>query len=58
LGPVIDQVLAANPRAVEDVKRGKTAAVGALVGSVMKATGGRANPALVNSLLREKLAAL
>jgi aspartyl-tRNA(Asn)/glutamyl-tRNA(Gln) amidotransferase subunit B len=58
LSSVIDEVLAANPRAVEDVRRGKTAAVGALVGSVMKATGGKANPALVNSLLREKLAAL
>jgi aspartyl-tRNA(Asn)/glutamyl-tRNA(Gln) amidotransferase subunit B len=58
LSSVIDQVLAANPRAVDDVKRGKMAAVGALVGSVMKATGGKANPALVNSLLREKLAAL
>jgi aspartyl-tRNA(Asn)/glutamyl-tRNA(Gln) amidotransferase subunit B len=58
LAAVIDQVLAANPRAVEDYKRGKKAAAGALVGQVMKATQGKANPALVNSLLQEKLATL
>jgi aspartyl-tRNA(Asn)/glutamyl-tRNA(Gln) amidotransferase subunit B len=43
---------------VEDYKRGKKAAAGALVGQVMKATQGKANPALVNSLLQEKLATL
>jgi aspartyl-tRNA(Asn)/glutamyl-tRNA(Gln) amidotransferase subunit B len=58
LGAVIDQVLAANPRAVEDYRRGKAAAAGALVGQVMKATQGKANPALVNSLLQERLARL
>ncbi len=55
LGRVVDQVLAANPKVVEDWKAGKTAALGFLVGQVMKATTGRANPALVNTLLAEKL---
>jgi aspartyl-tRNA(Asn)/glutamyl-tRNA(Gln) amidotransferase subunit B len=55
LAGVIDQVLTANPKAVEDYRKGKTAAAKALVGQVMKATGGRANPALVNRLLEEKL---
>jgi aspartyl-tRNA(Asn)/glutamyl-tRNA(Gln) amidotransferase subunit B len=55
LAAVVDQVLAQNPKAVEDYKGGKTAAKKALVGQVMKATGGRANPAIVNRLLEEKL---
>jgi len=58
LGPVVDQVLAANPRAVEDWKRGKEAAAKALVGQVMKATSGKANPTLVNRLVQDRLAAL
>jgi aspartyl-tRNA(Asn)/glutamyl-tRNA(Gln) amidotransferase subunit B len=55
LGAVIDQVLAQSPKAIEDYKRGKTAAAKALVGQVMKATGGKANPGIVNRLLEEKL---
>src|SRR5438128_87204 len=55
LGRVIDQVLARSPKAIEDYKRGKTAAAKALVGQVMKATGGKANPGIVNRLLEEKL---
>jgi len=55
LGAVVDQVLAANPRAVADWKKGKAAAKGALVGQVMKATQGKASPAVVNRLLDEKL---
>ena len=55
LGAAVDQVLAAHPKVVEDYKRGKKAALGFLVGQVMKSTGGRANPALVNRLLAEKL---
>ena len=55
LASIIDQVLAQNPKAVADYKGGKTAAAKALVGQVMKATGGRANPAIVNRLLEEKL---
>jgi len=55
LETVIDQVLAANPKPLEDWKKGKTAAAKALVGLVMKATGGKANPAIVNRLLEAKL---
>jgi aspartyl-tRNA(Asn)/glutamyl-tRNA(Gln) amidotransferase subunit B len=55
LGATVDQVLAANPKVVEDFRAGKKAALGFLVGQVMKSTQGRANPALVNNLLTEKL---
>jgi aspartyl-tRNA(Asn)/glutamyl-tRNA(Gln) amidotransferase subunit B len=55
LSRVVDEVLAANPRPVEDFRRGRAAAAKALVGLVMKATGGKANPALVNRLVEEKL---
>jgi aspartyl-tRNA(Asn)/glutamyl-tRNA(Gln) amidotransferase subunit B len=51
----IDQVLAGNPKPLEDWKKGKTAAAQALVGLVMKATGGKANPAKVRQLLEAKL---
>ena len=51
LGTVVDEVLAANASVVEDYRRGKKAALGFLVGQVMKATGGKANPAVVNRLL-------
>jgi aspartyl-tRNA(Asn)/glutamyl-tRNA(Gln) amidotransferase subunit B len=51
----VDQVLAANPKLVEDFRAGKEKAFNALVGQVMKATGGKANPAQVNALLRKKL---
>ena len=52
---IVDQVIAANPKAVADCKAGKTAAAKALVGQVMKASGGKANPAMVNRLVQEKL---
>ena len=55
LAAVVDRVLAQNPRAVADYRGGKTAAAKALVGQVMKATGGKANPGIVNRLLEEKL---
>jgi aspartyl-tRNA(Asn)/glutamyl-tRNA(Gln) amidotransferase subunit B len=55
---IVDDVLAANPKPVEDFKKGKGAAKGALVGLVMKATGGKANPGIVNRLLQEKLSNL
>ncbi len=58
LEPVIVQVLAANPKAVEDYAAGKEKAFGSLVGQVMKATKGQANPALVNELLKTKLGEL
>jgi aspartyl-tRNA(Asn)/glutamyl-tRNA(Gln) amidotransferase subunit B len=54
----IDKVIAANPQAVADFKTGKTAAEKFLVGQVMRATKGRANPQAVNSLLAKKLASM
>ena len=55
LGAAIDGVLAANPAAVADYRAGKAAAVGFLVGQVMKATRGQANAAMVQSALRDRL---
>ena len=55
LASVVEQVLAQHPKVVEDWRSGKKAALGFLVGQVMKATQGKANPALVNTLLGEKL---
>ena len=55
LGRIVAEVVAANTKAVEDYRKGKTAAAKALVGQVMKATGGKANPTLVNQILQEKL---
>jgi aspartyl-tRNA(Asn)/glutamyl-tRNA(Gln) amidotransferase subunit B len=51
----IDQVLAANPKEVEAYRKGKDKLFGFFVGQVMKATQGKANPALVNELLKKKL---
>ena len=51
----VAQVLSENAKVVEDYKSGKKAALGFLVGQVMKATQGKANPAAVNRLLAEKL---
>ncbi|MDP2793257.1 MAG: Asp-tRNA(Asn)/Glu-tRNA(Gln) amidotransferase subunit GatB [Sulfurisoma sp.] len=53
---LIDAVLAANPKSVEEFRAGKDKAFNALVGQVMKAAGGKANPRQVNDLLRRKLA--
>ena len=53
---MIDEVIAANPKQVEQYRAGKTTILGFFVGQVMKATQGKANPALVNELLRKKLA--
>ena len=52
---IVDRVIADNPQPVADFKQGKAQAQTFLVGQVMKATKGRANPALVNKLLRERL---
>ncbi|HZV54925.1 MAG TPA: Asp-tRNA(Asn)/Glu-tRNA(Gln) amidotransferase subunit GatB [Rhodocyclaceae bacterium] len=54
--PIIDEVLAANPKSVEEFRAGKDKAFNALVGQIMKATKGKANPQQVNDLLRKKLA--
>jgi aspartyl-tRNA(Asn)/glutamyl-tRNA(Gln) amidotransferase subunit B len=56
LESVIDEVIAANPRSVEEFRAGKEKAFNALVGQAMKATRGKANPAQVNEILRRKLA--
>ena len=55
LESAIDQVLASNPKLVEDYRAGKEKAFNALVGQVMKATQGKANPAQVNEILKRKL---
>ncbi len=52
---IVDEVLAANPKQVEQFKSGKSAVVGFLVGQVMKATRGQANPAAVNEILKSRL---
>jgi aspartyl-tRNA(Asn)/glutamyl-tRNA(Gln) amidotransferase subunit B len=52
---VVDQVLASNPKVVEDFRAGKEKALGFLVGQVMKVTRGKANPEMVNKMLREKM---
>lgn len=55
LKATIQTVIDANPQAVEDYHNGKKKAIGALVGKTMKATNGKANPAVVNKLLMELL---
>ena len=55
LSQIADDVIAANPKQVEQYKSGKTTVLGFFVGQVMKATKGQANPAAVNEVLREKL---
>ena len=55
LEALVDAAIAANPRAVDDFRKGKTAAAKALVGQVMKASGGKANPAMVARLVEQKL---
>ncbi|WP_048600842.1 Asp-tRNA(Asn)/Glu-tRNA(Gln) amidotransferase subunit GatB [Rubeoparvulum massiliense] len=55
LRKIVDEVLDKNPQSIEDFKAGKDRAVGFLVGQVMKATKGKANPQLVNQLIQEGL---
>jgi aspartyl-tRNA(Asn)/glutamyl-tRNA(Gln) amidotransferase subunit B len=52
---VIDEVMAANPKQLADYRSGKDKLFGFFVGQVMKVTGGKANPAQVNDLLKKKL---
>jgi aspartyl-tRNA(Asn)/glutamyl-tRNA(Gln) amidotransferase subunit B len=56
LEKIVDDVIAANADNVAQFKAGKDKAFNALVGQVMKASKGKANPAQVNELLRRKLA--
>ena len=53
---VIDEVMTANPKQLADYRSGKDKLFGFFVGQVMKVTGGKANPAQVNELLKKKLA--
>ncbi|AXK38754.1 Asp-tRNA(Asn)/Glu-tRNA(Gln) amidotransferase subunit GatB [Crenobacter cavernae] len=53
---LVDEALAANPKAVEEFRAGKEKALNALAGQVMKASKGKANPAQVQEILRAKLA--
>ena len=55
LDRIVDEVLAANAKSVEEYRAGKDKAFNALVGQAMKATKGKANPAQVNELLKKKL---
>jgi aspartyl-tRNA(Asn)/glutamyl-tRNA(Gln) amidotransferase subunit B len=58
ISTIVDQVIANNPKSVQDFKAGKEKAIGFLVGQVMKETRGQANPGVVNKLLKEKLTKL
>ena len=55
LEPIIDMIIADNPKQVEQYRSGKTRVLGFFVGQVMKETGGKANPRQVNELIVEKL---
>jgi aspartyl-tRNA(Asn)/glutamyl-tRNA(Gln) amidotransferase subunit B len=55
LEAIIDEVLAANPKNVEEFKAGNAKALNGLVGPIMKASKGKANPGQVNELLLKKL---
>ena len=52
---IIDEVIAANPKQVEQYRGGKKTVIAFFVGQVMKASKGQANPQLVNELLAKKL---
>ena len=55
LEKIVDDVIAANPKQLEQYRGGKTTVMGFFVGQVMKASRGQANPAAVNELLQKKL---
>jgi aspartyl-tRNA(Asn)/glutamyl-tRNA(Gln) amidotransferase subunit B len=55
LGQIADELLAANQQQVEQYRAGKTKVIGFFVGQMMKQTRGKGNPAVINSLLKEKL---
>ena len=52
---IVNEVLSNNQQSIEDYKAGKDRALGFLVGQVMKASRGKANPQIVNKLIREKI---
>jgi len=55
LAKIVDEVIGANPKQLEQYRSGKTEVLKFFVGQVMKATKGQANPAAVNELLKQKL---
>jgi len=55
IAKIVKQVIQENPKAVEEYKKGKTKTFGFLVGQIMKATRGKANPQLANKILKELL---
>ena len=55
LEKIVDEIIAGNPKQVEQYRGGKTAVIGFLVGQVMKASRGQANPGAVNDVLKKKL---
>jgi aspartyl-tRNA(Asn)/glutamyl-tRNA(Gln) amidotransferase subunit B len=55
LEKIVDEVIAASPKQVEQYRSGKTTVIGYLVGQVMKASRGQANPQAVNDLIKQKL---
>ncbi len=55
IAKIVDQVMADNPGPVQSYRNGEKKVMGFLVGQVMKATKGKANPQLVNKILSEKL---
>jgi aspartyl-tRNA(Asn)/glutamyl-tRNA(Gln) amidotransferase subunit B len=56
LEKIVDDVIAANAKSVEQYRAGKEAAINALIGQCMKASRGTANPAQLTELLKQKLA--
>ena len=54
--PIIDQIMADNPSKVADYRSGKTGLFGFFMGQVMRSTGGKANPQVVNAIVESKLA--
>lgn len=55
IAKIVDQVIADNPKAAEDIKKGEMKAIGFLVGQVMKASKGQANPGMAQKLIKDRL---
>lgn len=55
IAKIVAKVIEANPKAVEDIKKGEMKAIGFLVGQIMKETQGRANPSLAQELIKKQL---
>jgi aspartyl-tRNA(Asn)/glutamyl-tRNA(Gln) amidotransferase subunit B len=55
LEAIVVKILEDNPKAVEDIKNGEVRAIGFLVGQAMKATGGKANPGVVQQIIKSKI---